>query len=81
MKSAPQLRPYQQALADEVRLAYRSGFKCPLVVASTGAGKTVLFSYITHGASQRGNPVLIAAHRKEIIRQISLSLARFGAPD
>lgn len=72
------LRPYQQQLADDVRGAYRMGYRCPLVVASTGAGKTVLFSYITHGASSRGNPVLIAAHRKEIIRQISLSLARFG---
>ena len=76
--TAPALRQYQQQLADDVRNAYRRGFKCPLVVASTGAGKTVLFSYITHGAALRGNPVLIAAHRKEIIRQISLSLARFG---
>jgi superfamily II DNA or RNA helicase len=78
MTAAIQLRPYQQTLADEVRSAYRKGNKCPLVVASTGAGKTVLFSYITHGAATKGNPVLIAAHRKEIIRQISLSLARFG---
>lgn len=78
MTTAPALRPYQQQLADNVRSSYRQGFKCPLVVASTGAGKTVLFSYITHGAAGRGNPVLIAAHRKEIIRQISLSLARFG---
>lgn len=76
--SVPILRPYQQKLADDVRGAYRMGFKCPLVVASTGAGKTVLFSYITHGAATRGNPVIIAAHRKEIIRQISLSLANFG---
>jgi superfamily II DNA or RNA helicase len=76
--TSPSLRPYQGQLADDVRIAYRQGFKCPLVVASTGSGKTVLFSYITHGAALRGNPVLIAAHRKEIIRQISLSLARFG---
>lgn len=74
----PALRPYQQTLADDVRQAYRQGYRCPLVVAATGAGKTVLFSYITHGAAARGNPVLISAHRKEIIRQISLSLARFG---
>lgn len=72
------LRPYQLEIADDVRAAYRQGFKCPLVVASTGAGKTVIFSYITHGASQRGNPVLLSAHRKEIIRQISMSLAKFG---
>lgn len=74
----PQLRPYQQQLADEVRLAYRSGFQCPLVVASTGAGKTVLFSYIAFHADARGTPVIAAAHRKEIIRQISLSFAKFG---
>ena len=76
--TTPSLRPYQQTLADDVRSAYRQGYRCPLVVASTGAGKTVLFSYITYGAAQRGNPVLITAHRKEIIKQISLSLARFG---
>lgn len=74
----PTLRPYQQQLADEVRQAYRDGYKCPLVVASTGAGKTMLFSYITHGAASRNNPVLVVAHRRELIAQISLSLARFG---
>lgn len=74
----PALRPYQNDLLQEVRKAYRDGFKCPLVVASTGLGKTILFSFITHGASQRGNPVLLAAHRKEIIQQISMSLAKFG---
>jgi superfamily II DNA or RNA helicase len=75
---APELRPYQQTVVDQVRGSYKMGFKCPLVVASTGAGKTVMFSYITHGAALKGNPALIAAHRKEIIRQISMSLARFG---
>lgn len=77
MKS-PQLRPYQQELVDRIRGALKQGFKCPLVVASTGAGKTVMFSYITHHASERGTPVILAAHRKEIIRQISLSLAKFA---
>jgi DNA repair protein RadD len=76
--ATPTLRPYQQTLADEVRMAYRMGFKCPLVVASTGAGKTILFSYITFHAASRGTPVIAAAHRKEIIRQISLSFAKFG---
>ena len=41
-------------------------------------GKTVIFSFVTHGAASLGNPVLLAAHRREIIQQISLSLARFG---
>lgn len=75
---SPTLRPYQQQLADDVRLAYKMGHRCPLVVASTGMGKTILFSYITFNASARGNAVIVAAHRKEIIRQISMSLAKFG---
>lgn len=75
---APELRPYQSDLAESIRQAYRDGYQCPLVVAPCGAGKTVLFSYITHGANQRGRSVMIAAHRRELIKQISLSLARFG---
>lgn len=74
----PQLRDYQQDLVREVRNSYKLGFKCPLVRADTGAGKTILFSYITRSAAAKKNAVLVAAHRKEIIRQISLSLAKFG---
>lgn len=76
--SIPQLRPYQADLVEKVRQAYREGKRCPMVVLSTGGGKTMIFSHIAHGASERDTAVLIAAHRKEIIRQISLSLARFG---
>lgn len=76
--NAPTLRPYQSDLVTDIRKAFRDGFKCPLLVASTGMGKTLMFSYITHSASQKGNPVVITAHRKEIIQQISLSLAKFG---
>lgn len=74
----PTLRDYQQELVQEIRAAYKRGYRCPLVVLSTGGGKTMIFSYITHGAAAKNNPVLVCAHRKEIIRQISLSLARFG---
>lgn len=76
--SIPQLRPYQADLVAKVRQAYRDGKRCPMVVLSTGGGKTMIFSHIAHNAAERDNAVLIAAHRKEIIRQISLSLARFG---
>ena len=75
---AIELRPYQKELVAKIGQAYRDGRRCPLAVLSTGGGKTIIFSHITQGASQKGNPVLVAAHRKEIIRQISLSLARFG---
>ena len=74
------LRPYQQDVVNEVRKSFAEGYKCPLLVAATGAGKTVMFSYIAKNAAEKNNAIIIAAHRKEIIRQISLSLARFALP-
>lgn len=76
----PQLRPYQGDLVESVRQAYRAGHRCPLVVLSTGGGKTMIFSHITHNASKRDNAVLVVAHRRELIAQISMSLARFEVP-
>lgn len=73
-----QLRPYQQQAVDQIRAAYKNGFTCPLLRLDTGGGKTVIFSYITQNSDQRGNSVMVVAHRQELIRQISLSLARFG---
>ena len=47
------LRPYQQEVVNEVRNSYAEGYKCPLVVAATGAGKTVMFSYIAKNAAEK----------------------------
>lgn len=75
--STPILRPYQQALADGIRAQFRR-HRSVLAVAPTGSGKTVLFSYITHGAVAKGNSVMILAHRIELIDQISGTLKDFG---
>ena len=74
------LRPYQQALADAIRGEYAAGRKAVLAVAPTGAGKTVLFSYVAFNAAQRGKRVLILAHRRELIRQASSKLNDAGVP-
>lgn len=61
--------------------AIRAGFaqhRRVLAVAPTGAGKTVVFSYITNGAAAKGNRVFIVAHRAEIIAQISGALDGMG---
>lgn len=68
------LRPYQQAIVDEIYAAWET-VRVPLVVMPTGAGKTVVFSSIIrdhHGAAAA------VVHRKEIVGQISLSLAKLG---
>lgn len=51
-----------------------------LVQSPTGSGKTVMFSYMTGRARERGRRVGIFAHRAELTRQISAALARFNIP-
>lgn len=72
------LRPYQSQAVADLRAAFRSGARAPLLVAPTGSGKTVMFSAITQGAVARGRRVLILVHRRELIRQASAKLAIAG---
>jgi len=74
------LRPYQQDLFDRIQKTVREGIPNPLVVSPTGSGKTALFCYIAHRASQAGNDVLILVHRTELITQTSATLDNYGVP-
>jgi superfamily II DNA or RNA helicase len=49
-------------------------------VSPTGSGKTVLFSYITSQVLKRGARVVIVAHRREILDQISGTLSKVSVP-
>lgn len=72
------LRDYQARAIDDLRAAYRSGSRAPLLVAPCGAGKTIMFAAITAGAVERGRRVLILVHRRELIRQASAKLTWAG---
>jgi superfamily II DNA or RNA helicase len=74
------LRDYQKDVTDKVTDAYKQGSRFPIIVASTGAGKTIMFSFVTQGTLQKGNAAVLIAHRKEIIKQISFSLSNFSIP-
>lgn len=71
------LRPYQQTSVQNIRSAMGKNRRV-LFVLPTGGGKTVIFSYITHSATQKGKRVYIAVHRSEIIDQICKALTAFG---
>ena len=73
-----QLRPYQQQAINDLRLAYRGGARAPLLVAATGAGKTIILAAITQAVAARGRRVLILVHRRELIRQASAKLTQAG---
>lgn len=72
-----QLRPYQEQFVADLR-ASMAKHRRVLGVAATGAGKTVVFTYITDSAIKRGKRVTILAHRQEILSQISKALGQFG---
>lgn len=72
------LRDYQEQIISDLRHAFTTGCRAPLLVAPTGSGKTVLFSYIASQAAIKGNGTLILVHRQELLRQTSDTLARFG---
>ena len=75
-----ELRPYQAEAVERVRESLRSGARAPLLVAPTGAGKTVIFSHITEGAARKGKRVMILAHRSELLDQTSRALRGLGVP-
>lgn len=69
---------YQQAAIAEVRGAYAAGFTAPLLVLPTGGGKTVCFTYMALKAQEKGLRVLLVAHRRELVGQISQALRAWG---
>lgn len=72
------LRPYQQRAIDDLRAAFRQGARAPLLVAPTGAGKTVIFSAIAASAAAKGRSALVLVHRRELIHQASRKLSDAG---
>lgn len=72
------LREYQKEIRRGLANAYKNGKKCVVVVSSTGSGKTKTFCSIPAGASPKGHATCLCAHRKEIIKQMSLSLGEQG---
>ncbi len=73
-----ELRDYQRKAVDDVRDAYRSGYKAPFLTAPTGAGKTVILTDICANASARKTITVILVHRQELVVQTAKTLARFG---
>ena len=71
------LRPYQVDLLDRVLARLRAGESRGVLVAVTGAGKTVMAAAMIGPAAARGKRVLFLAHRRELIGQASAKLAQW----
>jgi DNA repair protein RadD len=72
------LRPYQTAAVDRVAELEAAGVSRILLVAPTGAGKTVLAAELIRQRAATGARCLFLAHRRELIRQTSDKLKAIG---
>lgn len=72
------LRDYQNKGVNQIKVAFSKGKKHLIGQAATGAGKTVIFSYIAQNVVLKGKKVLILTDRDELLTQTGSSLTKFG---
>ncbi|HBK54248.1 MAG TPA: DEAD/DEAH box helicase, partial [Syntrophomonas wolfei] len=70
------LRPYQQGAREAVLQEWGKGIQNTLVVLPTGTGKTIVFSKIIESCVEKGERVLVLAHRGELLDQAADKLAK-----
>jgi superfamily II DNA or RNA helicase len=74
------LRSYQTEACDRIESELQS-VKSTLLVLPTGVGKTITFAELARRYSERGQRVLILAHRDELISQAVDKVSRIVNPD
>ena len=72
------LRPYQTELIDNVRDAYRHGYRAPCIVLPCGGGKSVIVAEMAKRTTLNGKQVLFIVHRRELCDQIWNTFYRWG---
>ena len=73
------LRPYQYDLLKKINSAMKKS-KRPLAVLPTGAGKTVIFAYMSASAQAKGKTVWFLVHRRELRKQSIDTFEKFNIP-
>ena len=71
-----QLRPYQQEAVESIFKEWHQGRQKTLLVLATGLGKTIVFCNVVKKLVQKGEKVLILAHRGELLDQASDKLKK-----
>lgn len=73
-----QMRPYQQRAIDGIYTAWLSGHQAVCAVLPTGGGKTRVKAHIAKMERDAGRIMILIAHRRELLGQISMALAEEG---
>ena len=72
------LRPYQERAVVAALEAVAAG-ACPVIVAPTGAGKTVIAAAIARRAHEAGKHVAMLVHTRDLVQQSRDTAASWGA--
>lgn len=72
-----ELRPYQLDAIDGLRAGIRHGHRAQLLVAPTGAGKTVMAAHLMAEAQEKGTPTAFLVDRIVLVDQTSRTLDRY----
>lgn len=72
------LRAYQESAIQALRDAIAAGHKRVILQAQTGAGKTIMASFVMKSAVEKGRRCLFLAHARQLIHQCSEKLANYG---
>ena len=71
------LRPYQNDIIQSLRNSFKRNRRT-ILCAPTGAGKTIMFTYLISEHLKRGGNVLVLTHRSELLKQAGSSFEKFG---
>lgn len=72
------LRDYQKSCVDELREGVRNGHRSQVLVAPTGAGKTVIAAHLLGEAYQKQSRSYFVCDRVSLVDQTSATLDRYG---
>ena len=72
------LRDYQEKYITELQQSFYKGNKKIVLCAPTGAGKTIMFSYMTSKAFDKNKKILILSDRKELFNQSDSVLTKMN---
>lgn len=72
------LRDYQEQAIEELRDGVRQGMRRQVLVAPTGAGKTVIASQLLREADRKGSYALFLVDRVSLVDQTSATLDSYG---
>lgn len=78
MREPMHLRDYQLESVDALREGIRAGHRAQLLVAPTGAGKTVMAAHLLGEAERRRSQSAFIVDRVSLVDQTSATLDRYG---